>query len=72
MYSVGRPVNRKSLREGDLVFFANTAGKGITHVGIYLSGAQFIHSSTTRGVIVSSLGDSYYARHYAGARRVLE
>lgn len=71
MYSIGTFVSTQQLRPGDVVFFKNTAGKGITHVGIYTGSFRFIHSSTSRGVIESRLTEDYYQRHYAGARRLL-
>lgn len=72
LYRKGRFVERDNLVPGDLVFFANTAGKGITHVGIYLGRGDFIHSSSSRGVIISSLEDNYYRRHYAGGRMIIK
>ncbi len=71
MFAKGKAVAMRDICPGDLVFFRNTAGRGITHVGIAIGGASFIHSSTSRGVIVSRLDESYYKRHYAGARNVL-
>ncbi len=68
----GRSQERSRLVPADLVFFANTAGRGITHVGIYLGKNRFIHSSSSRGVIISSLDDTYYRRHYAGARMIIK
>lgn len=70
-YRAGSPLRTEELIPGDLVFFRNTAGPGITHVGIYLDEGWFIHSSTSRGVIRSRLNDTYYSRHYAGSRRFL-
>jgi len=72
MYSVGVPVNPKKILPGDLVFFKNTAGSGITHVGIYTGRAQFIHASATSGVVTSSLNHTYYNKHFAGARKILK
>jgi len=66
----GKPVERKDLKPGDLVFFA-TYRKSISHVGLYIGDGKFIHASTPRkGVIVSSLNESYYAARYRGARRL--
>lgn len=72
MYSVGASVPVKDLKPGDLVFFKNTIpGKpGVHHVGIYLGSLEFAHASTTEGVVVSNLLETYYKEKYAGARRV--
>lgn len=67
-YKVGTPVSRNQLQQGDLVFFT-TYAPGASHVGIYISGGNFIHAST-KGVKISSLNESYYNAHYIGARRV--
>lgn len=59
-----RRVNKRNLREGDLVFFRINSRR-ISHVGIYLSNNKFVHASTSRGVIVSDLGEDYYSRNFA-------
>jgi lipoprotein Spr len=61
-------VRKDELVEGDLVFF-NTGGHYISHVGVYLGNNYFVHSSTRSGVVISSLEDDYYHKHYRGAGR---
>lgn len=61
----GIPIKRTDLQSGDLVFF----NKG-THVGIYLQDDRFLHASTKAGVIISSIHNSYWSRHYWRAIRV--
>ncbi|MBQ7279690.1 MAG: C40 family peptidase [Bacteroidales bacterium] len=58
-----KKVSKSQLREGDLVFFVNSHGK-VSHVGIYLHDGLFVHSSTSRGVIISPLSDSYWSQHF--------
>jgi cell wall-associated NlpC family hydrolase len=73
LFGIGTQVVKSELREGDLVFFANTYKRGISHVGIYLGSGRFIHASSRGGqVTVNSLDEDYYAKHYAGARRVMK
>lgn len=64
-------VSRSALREGDLVFFTGrNSRKRVGHVGIYLKNGKFIHASTSRGVIVSSLKEKYYTDHWLRGGRV--
>lgn len=59
------------LHEGDLVFFHNGSRKRrASHVGIYLKDGHFVHASTSRGVIVSHLNESYYRKHWLSGGRV--
>ena len=64
-------VSREKLREGDLVFFtSNNSQKKVAHAGIYLKDGKFIHASTSRGVIVSSLNEQYYKTHWLRGGRI--
>ncbi len=69
--SVGTHVDKDSLIPADLVFFKTGGSSRINHVGIYLGDSRFIHASSTRGVVITSLNDKYYKKAYYGARRVL-
>jgi cell wall-associated NlpC family hydrolase len=69
-FKVGTTVNKDELQPGDLVFFANTYKKGISHTGIYLGNDEFI-SAKSRGILKANLKtDPYWAPKYAGAKRV--
>lgn len=71
-YKIGKNVPLDRMSFGDLVFFRTERGKKITHVGIYVGGNEFIHASTSRGVIISSLREKYWAKAFVSGRRILE
>lgn len=70
----GKSIRLRDVREGDLVFF-KTSGSTINHVGIVEQVKKgevfFIHSSTSKGVIVSSLNETYWNKRFVKATRVL-
>ena len=65
----GKEITRSKLRPGDLVMFR--AGSTGRHVGIYLGNDNFVHASTSSGVMISSLNDDYWKKRYREGRRVL-
>lgn len=67
--NTGKTVTQKSLKFGDLVFFKT--GRKQRHVGIYINNGQFIHASSSRGVMQSSLRSNYWSQHYWKAKRIL-
>lgn len=70
----GKEIRLKDVKEGDLVFFT-TSGSNINHVGIVEKVKNgevfFIHSSTSKGVIVSSMEETYWNKRFVKAVRVL-
>jgi cell wall-associated NlpC family hydrolase len=75
MAKVGKKLDRSDIQVGDLVFFKTNGRKVINHVGLVteIKGDEiiFIHSTTQRGVILSSTKEPYYQRTFAQANRVL-
>ena len=68
---LGNSVASTDLAPGDLVFF-NTRRLPFSHVGIYLGDNRFIHApSTGSEVEISRLSESYWQKHFNGARRLV-
>jgi cell wall-associated NlpC family hydrolase len=64
---LGRRVPRSRLRPGDVLFFS-----GLGHVGVYVGRGRMVHAPQSgQRVEVVRLSDSYYARSYVGARRMM-
>ena len=64
----GRPVSRRNLHPGDLVFF-NTRNAPFSHVGIYIGDDRFIHAPSSRGrVRIDAMSARYYAQRFSAAR----
>lgn len=70
-YGVSELIERDELKEGDLVFFHTRGRKNsITHVGIYLQNNKFVHASTSNGVSISDLDESYWKPKFRGGGRL--
>ncbi len=73
----GMHIHIKDVRRGDLLFFATINGSSdVSHIGIVHTIEQsgeikFIHASTKRGVIISSLDESYWNKAFLFAKRVI-
>lgn len=63
----GYKINKEDLKPGDMVFFRKNK-----HVGIYIGNGEFVHSSSKRGVIKSTLKEGYYKKAFTQARRLKE
>ena len=68
-FAIARPVPRRDLRPGDLVFF-RLSGRDVSHVGIYAGDGRFVHAPQTGGrVRMEDLDDDWFRERYAGAGR---
>lgn len=67
---IGTKIDKDDLLPGDLVFFKTGSGESGLHVGIYDTDNQFIHASTSRGVMRSSLDNVYWRKNFWQARRI--
>ncbi|HEY2451100.1 MAG TPA: NlpC/P60 family protein [Scandinavium sp.] len=57
------------LKPGDLLFFQMSPNE--RHVGVYIGDAQFVHASTSKGVMISDLKNDYWKLRFKTARRVI-
>lgn len=72
----GNWIDLKKVQKGDLLFFATKKNsRTINHVGIVtdsrVGNVEFIHTSTSKGVIISNLAERYWYFAFVQARRVL-
>lgn len=67
--------NISKAKKGDLIFFKTNNRSQINHVGIIIEAKndelEFIHSSTSKGVIISSTKEPYYDKTFAQLNRIL-
>lgn len=75
MAKVGRKLDDDEIQKGDLIFFKTNGRSVINHVGMVTEVTdgeiKFIHSSTQKGVIISSTKEPYYGRTFAQANRII-
>ncbi|MGY6649034.1 C40 family peptidase [Wenyingzhuangia sp. IMCC45574] len=71
----GKSISIKKVAPGDLLFFKTDGSWKINHSAIVVSNnstVKFIHSTTSRGVIISSLNEKYWKKAFHHAQRVLK
>ncbi|XWN37337.1 MAG: NlpC/P60 family protein [Balneola sp.] len=66
---VGKSVKKNNIRIGDLVFFKT--GRKTMHAGVMINDQQFMHASTSSGVMISALQERYWNDTYLTTRRIL-
>lgn len=73
---IGKIIPFDDAKKGDLIFFKTNKSKQINHVGLITEinrdEIKFVHSSTSKGVIISSTKESYYKNSFVQINRILE
>ena len=64
------------LKKGDFIFFRTNSKTSINHVGkiveVENTDIKFIHSSTNKGVLISSINENYYRNCVARINTIIE
>jgi cell wall-associated NlpC family hydrolase len=73
---VGQVISKSQLQPGDLIFFATGTPGRINHVGIATdtsnpNAIRFIHASSSRGIMETSMSINYWVRAYVKSRRIV-
>lgn len=66
-----KTLKKSDVEMGDLIFFAT--GKDpdrVSHVGIIVDDDHFIHASSSKGVVISKLDNSYFVKRFKKYGRV--
>ena len=73
---IGKIIKVNDAQKGDLIFFKTNKSKQINHVGLITevnsNEIKFVHSSTSKGVIISSTKEAYYQNSFVQINRVIE
>jgi cell wall-associated NlpC family hydrolase len=71
-FSLGKPVIKKDLKPGDLVFFKKPPAQKVNHVGIFIGKNTFVHApGQGRPVEYGYLTNPYFIKYYIGSRTYL-
>ena len=63
-----KKISTHEIQPGDLIFFATSKKKRISHVGMYVSDGQFIHATSSLGITMSSLDNRYWKKTFCGVQ----
>lgn len=73
---IGKTIKLSDAKRGDLIFFKTNKSKQINHVGLITEvnreEIKFVHSSTSKGVIISSTKETYYKNSFVQINRMVE
>ena len=76
MANEGTSISKNNAKPGDLIFFKTNGRSEINHVGIITeiigNEIKFVHSSTSKGVIISSTNETYYGNSLTQINRIIE
>jgi cell wall-associated NlpC family hydrolase len=71
-YDAGSPISISQLQKGDLVFFALSGKRKVSHVGIYIGDGKFIHASSHgKKICVEYLSTPYFAKRFISGQNYL-
>ena len=64
----GKVVSQESLKPGDILFFRPR--NSVNHTAVYLGNSLFINASSSQGVVLSSLENSYWNKYFKYGVRI--
>lgn len=70
LYTQGKAISTANLQPGDLVFYSQNTNGSITHVGFYIGDNQWISATSSKGIAIYTMDNSYWAKYYVGAKRI--
>ena len=66
----GAHISRAELRPGDILFFRPE--NRVNHTAVYVGNSLFINASSSQGVVLSSLENSYWGKYFKYGVRIAE
>ncbi|WP_438963038.1 C40 family peptidase [Nonlabens sp.] len=75
LFDAAQLINFNQIQKGDLLFFATGKNKSkVNHVGLVVNKTpaevSFVHASSSRGVMVSTMNEAYWLKAYLSAGRL--